>query len=217
MTQEGLLLDLGFRGYEEVWKFQHRLVELRLSGSIADTLVLVEHPPVYTLGRRAPEDTPVPEGVPHFRIERGGDVTFHGPGQLVGYPIVRLDHRGLDIKSYVRGLEEVVGMALGRFGIEATGGPQTGVWVGGKKVASIGVAVRHWTTFHGFALNVSVDLEFFRRVKPCGLEGATITSMEELLGHLVYVEAVKKEVISGFEKVFSLDMEPITLDLLGVV
>lgn len=217
MTEEGLLLDLGVRGYEEVWKLQRELVERRLQGAINDALVLVEHPPVYTLGRRTPEGAEVPQGVPHFRVERGGDITFHGPGQLVGYPIVKLDDRGMDVKGYVHSLEEVIIAALPKFGLRAHRGSQTGVWVGERKVASIGVAVRHWITFHGFALNVNVDLEYFRRIKPCGLEGATITSMGELLGHRVYMEALKKEIVDHFQGVFGLNLQAVGLDLMHVL
>lgn len=217
MTDEGILLDLGFRGYEETWRLQHDLVDRRAGGLIPDTLILVEHPHIYTLGRRAPGALELPGDVPSIRIDRGGDVTYHGPGQLVAYPILRLDTRGLDIRGYISALEEAVIRTLGRFDIDAGRGPQTGVWVGGRKIASIGIAVRHWVTFHGVALNVNTDLEYFRRIRPCGLEGSTITSMEEVLARRVYLPTVQEEFRRRFQEVFDLELRPMDESVLGLL
>ncbi len=217
MTEEGLILDLGFRGYDETWKLQHDLVDRRVEGLIPDTLILVEHPHVYTLGRKAPAVIELPEDVPSIRIERGGDITYHGPGQLVAYPIFSLEAHGLDIKAYLSALEETVIRTLGKFHINAARGPQTGVWVGDRKIASIGIAVRHWVTFHGVALNVNTDLEYFRRIRPCGLEGSLITSMEEVLGRQIYLPTVQEDFKQHFQDVFELRLRPMDESVLKLL
>lgn len=217
MTDGGLILDLGFRGYEETWKLQHDLVNRRVEGLVPDTLILVEHPHVYTLGRKAPAITELPGGVPSVRIERGGDVTYHGPGQLVAYPILKLDARGLGIKAYLSALEETVIRTLQKFHIDAARGPQTGVWVSGRKIASIGIAVRHWVTFHGVALNVNTDLEYFRLIRPCGLEGSVITSIEEVLGRQVFLPTVQEDFKHHFQEIFDLKLQPMDESVLKLL
>ncbi len=149
------------------------LLEARVAGEGPDTLLLCEHEPVYTLGRarNAANHLLNPGDVPVVEVERGGDVTFHGPGQLVAYPVVGLPEHGQDLRAYLQGLQEVGTRVLRRFGVE--GGPDprnTGVWVGDEKLVSIGIACRRWVCWHGFAINLDVDLEYFRRVMPCGLE-----------------------------------------------
>ena len=168
--------------YEEATRWQEALVERRLAGDVADCLLLLEHPPVYTLGRGADPrflGLGAEGGIPVVRTSRGGQVTYHGPGQLVGYPIVDLrDHRQ-DVRWYVHELEQVLIDALEAFGIaggRVEGLP--GVWVGGKrKIASIGVAIRRWVTWHGFALNVAADLGGFGAITPCGIAGVQMTSV----------------------------------------
>lgn len=183
--------DLGLRRYAEVLVLQRELRRRRIAGEITeDILLLVEHPPVITLGRgtRAGSMPLAPEeltrrGVEVVEVERGGDVTFHGPGQLVGYPILDLREHRADLHWYLRSLEDVLIQALGRLDIEAERNPGlTGVWTAGRKIASIGIHVKQWVTLHGFALNVTTNLEPFDLIVPCGIEQVVMTSVaEELL------------------------------------
>jgi lipoate-protein ligase B len=204
-TSEGILLDLGTRGYAETWKLQRELLELRARKSIPDTLILVEHPHVFTVGKSVVGDVPAAiEGIPVFRIERGGHWTYHGPGQVVGYPILDLSARQRDIHGFLRNLEETIIRAVAKFRIAAGRGEQTGVWVGTKKLASIGAAIRNWVSFHGFALNVNTDLSYFLMISPCGFPGSTMTSMRALLGEGINLNLVKKELRNEFEEAFGL-------------
>jgi lipoate-protein ligase B len=201
------LLDLGLRDYAEVWELQRKLVDLRAKKLIPDTLIMVEHPHVFTVGKAVPGETPNQiDGVPVFRIERGGQWTYHGLGQLVGYPILDLDERQRDIHAFLRSIEETLIFAVGAFGIVGGRGEQTGVWVGKKKIASIGAAIRNWISFHGFALNVNTDLKYFHKISPCGFHGSTMTSMKAELGYEVNFDEVKKHVVDGFEKAFDVNL-----------
>jgi len=206
-TTEGTLLDLGVRDYAETWNLQRKLHELRVKKSIPDTLILVEHHHVFTVGKAVAGEVPATiEAVPVFRIERGGQWTYHGPGQLVGYPILDLNARNRDVHAFLRNLEEALIRTVAKFGIAADRGVQTGVWVGKKKIASIGAALRNWVSFHGFALNVNTDLNYFQMITPCGFPGSTMTSMKALLGGVVDFDSVKKEIRNEFEKVFDLHL-----------
>lgn len=205
--KRGRVLDLGRREYGEVWRLQQELVAQRQAGAIEDTLVLVEHPEVITLGRRLGSRANVlePGDIPIFEIERGGDVTYHGPGQLVGYPIVQLDGDERDLHAYLRALEEGLIGVCADLGLAAGRNPGwTGVWIGGpsgvpdavgkpgaRKLASIGIAVRRWVTLHGFALNVATDLSRFSAINPCGLEATVMTSLGRELGRAVTLDEVK--------------------------
>jgi len=186
---------LGRVEYSTALKFQELLVRTKLSGAPLDYLLLLEHEPVYTLGRGANEadlqGAPRRLGVPVFRVSRGGHATFHGPGQLVAYPIVALARHGRDVHRYVRGLEEV-GIAVCRdFGVPARRVPGfTGVWVEDRKIASIGVGVRRWVTYHGLALNVAPDLRYFAAIVPCALVGVQVTSLEAERAQATPMEAV---------------------------
>jgi len=186
----GYLIDLGRMEYGQALLLQKELAAKRARDEIPDSLVLVEHDHVITLGRKTTPANFKPQGIPVFQVERGGDATYHGPGQLVGYPIVLLkDH---DVRRHVRGMEEALIRTGRRFGVEGErleGHP--GIWVKGKKVASIGVAVTEWVTYHGFALNVNTDLGYFGLIRPCGLDPSTMTSMKDVLGHPVPFEEVK--------------------------
>lgn len=183
--------ELGRRHYGEVLELQRALCRARQSGELADDLLLlVEHDPVVTLGRGT-KDTSLPlppeairaRGVDVFEVERGGDVTFHGPGQLVGYPILDLARLRPDLHWYLRTLEAALIGGLGTLGIAADRNPGlTGVWTGGRKIASLGIHVKQWITFHGFALNVTTDLDFFDLIVPCGIPGVTMTSVRRELG-----------------------------------
>lgn len=211
-TKPAQLLDLGTREYGEVWELQRELVGKRQRDEIPDTLVLVEHPHVITLGRGThKENVLAPGDVPLFEIERGGDVTYHGPGQLVGYPILLLRDPERDLHLYLRNLEEALLRTVGAFGIpgERKDG-WTGVWTGGgaRKLASIGVAVKRWVTLHGFALNVSTDLARFAAINPCGLEATVMGSMESVLGRPISFEDVKREARLQMGAVFDRVFDP---------
>ena len=181
---------LGLMPYREALVFQEERVRASAEGEAADTLFLLEHPPVLTAGRGTGEGSLKSDaatlgrhGLEVVPVSRGGDVTWHGPGQLVGYPICNLGSQDHDLHRFLRGLEQGLLDSLKRWGIEAhrTEG-RTGVWVGERKLASIGIAVRRWVTYHGFALNVRPDMTHFNLIDPCGLKGVRMTSMAELLG-----------------------------------
>jgi lipoyl(octanoyl) transferase len=194
-----LVRDLGLKDYDEVWELQRRLVFERGSGEAGDVVLLCQHHPVFTVGRSSRQ--PVPEGLPYpvKRIERGGDLTWHGPGQLVGYPILKLADHGLGARSYLRALEAVLAEALRPFGVEAEGSKGfTGLWVGRRKLVSIGVAVRRGVSYHGFALNINNSLAAFRLIHPCRLEPDAMTTMHKLLGAPVDEHAVTKAVGKAF-------------------
>ncbi len=181
---------LGRVEYEPALDLQERLRAERIAGRIPDVLLLLEHPPVLTIGRGgdarnvlASEDSLRTLGIRVHRIGRGGDVTYHGPGQLVGYPILDLQERGRDVHRYLRDLEEVFIRLLARRGLRGERIPgATGVWVGGKKILAIGVGVRKWVTLHGFAFNVFPDFSHFELIRPCGFEAEVVTSLRELTG-----------------------------------
>lgn len=200
------VIHLGLIGYGEAHKLQLRLVEERAAEKITDTLLLLEHPHVITLGRRMKEYGEEIQGIPIYRVERGGEATYHGPGQLVGYPIINLNSLGLGIKEYVWKIEEALIRAVGEYGVKARrreGYP--GVWAAGRKLASIGLAVRWWITFHGFALNVNTDLSYFKLIKPCGLNPEIMTSMEKLLGRRIELNKVAEKVAQHFAQVMGYD------------
>jgi lipoyl(octanoyl) transferase len=190
-----LVRDLGLKDYVEVWNLQRKLVFERGEGVIPDTILLCQHPSVYTIGRSSKQAVPKNLPFPIHKIERGGDLTYHGPGQLVGYPILKLSEHGLKARSYLHALEAVLMEAIRPFDIRAeTVHGFTGLWVGRKKLASIGVAVRGGVTYHGFALNMNNDLAPFRKIHPCRLESDAMTSMHKLLGRPVDEHAVTKAV-----------------------
>jgi len=201
--------DLGKRPYGPVLELQEQYVEKRRGGEIGDTLLLVEHEPVYTLGRAAKEDNVLlsgeelgQRGIDVVRIGRGGDVTYHGPGQLVGYPIVDLGARGKGVLWYVQSLEQILVDVLAGFGVEATTDRKNrGVWVGNEKIAAIGVRVTRRITMHGFALNVRMDLGSYAGIVPCGITDKGVTSLHLLVPD-VTMDTVKEKVVEGFEKVF---------------
>jgi lipoate-protein ligase B len=216
MTSQGNLLDLGLREYVEVLELQRRLVDLRARKIIPDILILVEHPHVFTVGKGIQGGLPEHiDGVPVIPIERGGQWTYHGPGQLVGYPILDLGARNREVRGFVRKMEETLIRALKEFGIQSDPyESQVGVWVRTRKVASIGAAIRNWISFHGFALNVNTDLNYFRMITPCGFPGSIMTSMEALLGRKINFVAVKNVVQREFEQVFELRLTVSTPEVL---
>ena len=204
------VLRLGRLDYHDAWALQRQLVAQRGAGEIRDTLVLLEHPPVITLGRSGTPDhllgseTELQDrGVEFVETDRGGDITFHGPGQIVGYAIVDLAARDRDLHRYLRDLESVLILALAEFGIRAgRADGLTGVWVGDAKVAAIGIRVSRWITHHGFALNVDTDLSYFDLIVPCGISDRRVTSMQALLGGRVDRVAVEAALGRAFESVF---------------
>lgn len=207
---------LGRVDYDEASDLQKRLVEERRAGTVGDLLLLVEHPPVITLGARnrvsvshivASDEQLRAEGVTVHETGRGGDVTYHGPGQIVGYPILDLRPDRRDVHAYVRDLEEALILALRQLGIDGTRVPGlSGVWIGEagreEKVAAIGVRISRWITSHGFALNVSTNLDHFRLIVPCGIADRGVTSIERVLGGAVSMRNVEEAVIAGMRTVF---------------
>jgi lipoyl(octanoyl) transferase len=193
---------LGLVDYAAALELQNAIVAARLRDEIGDTLLLLEHPHVYTLGRGADASYIIdaPADVPIYRVSRGGQVTYHGPGQLIGYPIVKLSGARRDVSRYLRKLEQALIDALGECGIE--GGRHdgmTGVWAGPRKVGSIGVGIRRWVTLHGFALNVTTDLGYFDAIVPCGIEDCRMTSVAAL-GH---PQATVAEFADAIERAFA--------------
>ena len=208
------VIQAGRVPYGEALEWQRRLAQDRIAGRLAhDVLLLLEHPPVITLGRNSHAAHVLADGagIEVFEIERGGDVTYHGPGQLVGYPIIDLTHHRQDLHWYLRTLEQALIDALARLGVAAERHPgYTGVWTGGgkRKIASIGVHVKQWVTWHGFALNVTTDLTAFDHIVPCGIAGVEMTSVEKERGGGKGEESLWDQtaaaVIGGFESAFDL-------------
>jgi lipoate-protein ligase B len=200
-----LYQDLERMEYSDALQYQQRLVEAKQRETSADVLLFVEHPHVYTLGRGGNESNVLaPENVPVIRTSRGGDVTYHGPGQLVVYPVLDLRSKlRKDVHRYVRNLELSAIYTLKDFGLTATRRPPfTGIWIGNKKIAAIGVAVKRCITFHGLALNVNTDLSYFKRIVPCGLAWADVTSMASELGALQNFAAVRERFLYNFADLF---------------
>jgi lipoate-protein ligase B len=221
-TSAAVHLPLGFADYGEALRLQHRLHALRAEGQIPDTVLTVEHPPVMTIGRRgnsenilASTETLTKEGISVHRVERGGDVTYHGPGQLVVYPIIDLQERGCGLRQYVRNLEQAV-IALLReldiVGERRTGFP--GVWVDTRKIASIGVYVKRWVTCHGLALNVCVNKNHFKLIRPCGMEIETV-SLDELVSGTPHLNEVARNLLVKMAALFG--WRWIDRDLLGEI
>ena len=208
--------QLGLVEYNVAYSIQKELVDKRIRGEIADTLIILEHEPVFTVGRGGSlnnilitEEERIKEKIGLCEVDRGGDVTYHGPGQIVGYPILDLNGYGRDIHKFLRLLEEVIIRALAEYGLNALRLPGlTGVWVGQKKIASIGVGVRKWVSFHGFSLNVAPDMRYFSHINPCGLGDGKMTSMKELLQCDLPLEDVQEKVIKTFSEVFNVRLEP---------
>ncbi len=202
------LRDLGKLDYKEAWEVQLATHAAVVAGDAPPTLLLVEHPPVVTFGKKGGrenllvrEDFLLEKGFSLYDVERGGDVTYHGPGQVVGYPIFRVGRR---VQAYLRGLEGAMINVLAGYGVEGVGSPgYAGVWVGNDKVVAIGVAIKRDVSFHGFALNVSTNLNHFNYIVPCGLQGKGVASLSSLLGRQVGLDEVKPKLVASFREVFS--------------
>ncbi|MBZ5856530.1 lipoyl(octanoyl) transferase LipB [Flavihumibacter profundi] len=227
--QQVMFNDLGIMNYQSAWDLQEVLLQENLrkkaerQESGEDTihhLLFVEHLPVYTLGKSGKmehvlidEDTRIQRGIEFFKINRGGDITFHGPQQLVGYPILDLEKFYTDIGRYLRSLEEVIIQTLNDFGLKGERSPgETGVWLDAnlpgkeRKICAMGVRCSRWVTMHGFALNVNTDLSFFDHIIPCGIQQKSVTSMEKELGGLIPFNLVKDSVKKNFEDVFAVKL-----------
>lgn len=211
----GYLIDLGLMDYKKVWDLQHHLWSRRVTGALPDLLLFLEHPHVITLGRRgnqshlmvSPEELETLK-IPLFHVERGGDVTYHGPGQLVVYPILDLKEYGYRLIRYVDQLEEVLIRVLSDFGMKGRKDSlNRGVWVNGEKIASIGVTIKRWVSFHGFSLNYATDLKYFDLMYPCGLVGKRMTSMEKILGERISRESLIDRIAFHFKEVFQGEWE----------
>ena len=202
------ILDLGKSDYKEAWELQKKLQSQRISGEIDDQLLLVEHFPVYTLGKNAPTEHLLinkSDEISIVQSDRGGNVTFHGPGQLVGYPILDLNNYRKSITWYMRELEQLIINILKDYGIESERKKGlTGVWVNDKKIAALGVRISRWVTMHGFSLNVNPDLKYYRGIIPCGISQYGVTSMANILGDSVpSMSEIKKKLVSHFISKFS--------------
>ncbi|MFZ0702259.1 MAG: lipoyl(octanoyl) transferase LipB [Candidatus Acidiferrales bacterium] len=226
------VVDTGFMAYQPAFELQRRSVAARKAGTVPDVLFLCEHPHVITLGRNGHQEHLLASqhllrqmNVEFHSTDRGGDITYHGPGQIVGYPILNLAAIRRDVAWYVRQLEEVMIRATAEFGIDAgrkTG--MTGVWVERpadaqeratvEKLAAIGVHLSRWVTSHGFAYNVSTDLRYFDLIVPCGIQGKRATSLEALLGRTVHHEEVVPRIVRHFAEIFARDMRTLSLDAL---
>jgi lipoyl(octanoyl) transferase len=218
MTKQTVIFkDLGLKEYQAAWDYQEDLlretVKVKAGIENAETshyLLFVEHPPLYTLGKSGKEDhvlidetTRLSKGIEFYRTNRGGDITFHGPGQIVGYPILDLEKFYTDIGKYLRNLEEMIILTLQEYGIKAGRSEgETGVWIDDRKICAIGVRTSRWVTMHGFAFNVKTDLSYFNHIIPCGIPDKQVTSLEKELGREVDITEVKQLVKKNFEKVF---------------
>jgi lipoate-protein ligase B len=216
-------LNLGLQPYDSALELQHRMVAARKLNKIDDTLILLEHPPVITLGRRGNESNILAtsewladHGIQVYRVERGGDVTYHGPGQLMGYPIMDLGEHRKDVGWYMHSLEEVLIRALADFGVAAGRiSDNIGVWLDERtKIAALGARIENWITYHGFALNVAEDIAHFELIVPCGLSNKQVTSMEEALGRPVDMAKVRERVVDHFAEVFDVEAKQASLDRL---
>ena len=208
MENKITITDLGQMDYQSAWDYQKETHEKVLKGKAPDTLIFVEHEPVYTLGKNADNNhllQSAPDDAKVYNVERGGDITYHGPGQIVGYPILDLHHYQKSISWYMRTLEQVLIDSLATYGIEAgLKEDLTGVWVGDEKIGAQGVRISRWVTMHGFALNVNTDLNYFGGIIPCGIFEYGVTSMEKILGTKQDLSDVKYQIIESFTDAFQM-------------
>lgn len=213
---EAWVAKLGQMDYNEALMLQEKLLFLRQKKEIPDVFILLEHPPLLTLGVRAkesnilvPEDILSEQGISVYRINRGGDVTYHGPGQIVGYPILDLNDQGRDIHLFVSKIEETfIQLLKNEYGITAGRNQKhTGVWVGDDKITAIGISVKKWVTMHGFAFNVNTNLDHFKWIIPCGIKDKGVTSLKKLLGYELDMDKLNNQVIEYFANQFHMSYE----------
>ena len=202
--------DLGFIDYKEAWDLQKEIFSKRVSGEVEDFLLLLEHPNTYTLGKTAhkenlkgSEDYLKENQISVYDIDRGGDITYHGPGQIVGYPIVDLNNWCKDTHKYLRALEEVIIKTCTEYNLDSERNSKyTGVWLGDRKIAAIGIKVSRWITMHGFAFNVNTNLELFNGIIPCGIQDKSVTSLSKELNRVIEIQEVKEKLLTNFKDVF---------------
>lgn len=231
VTKKIVFEDLGLIDYQKAWDYQEilfdKVVKAKQNNKVAKSkiptpnyLLFCEHPHVYTLGKSGKEsnllineDFLKSKEASFYRINRGGDITYHGPGQIVGYPIIDFDNFGLSIRTYIQKLEEIIIQSLKHFGIDATRSPgATGVWLDvdnpakARKICAIGVRTSHWVSMHGFAFNVNTNLDYFNYIVPCGIVGKGVTTLEKELGRTIALEEVKELLLSEFKKVFGFEL-----------
>lgn len=210
--------DLGLIDYQEAWNLQKEIFDLRYKNEILDILFLLEHPHTYTLGKVADKNHLIgskqfldENKISVYDIDRGGDITYHGPGQVVGYPIMNLSEWERDTHKYLRALEEVLIRVCTEFGLNATRNSNyTGVWIANKKIAAIGIKISRWITMHGFAFNVNTDLSLFQGIIPCGITGKEVTSLQKELGKKLDLNQVKEMIFNNFIQVFNYDSSEIS-------
>ena len=216
MSRKVCLVNLGLTEYGKVYQLQKRLLEERKADRCPDTLILCEHLPVFTIGRTGSSTNVVVEekvyraaGIELVHIDRGGDITYHGPGQLVAYPVLDLKNYGRDVHKYIRKLEEVIVRLLSKFDVKGERKEgYTGVWVGDEKIAAIGIGVSKWVSYHGIAFNVDPDMSHFSMIVPCGLKRVKVTSLSATTGRQICVdEALKQRFVESFEEVFGVRIE----------
>lgn len=215
MNRSGYIINLGLVDYKKAWDLQHQLWSRRVEEELPDLLLFLEHPHVITLGRRgnrshllASPEVLEEMKIPLFQVERGGEVTYHGPGQIVAYPILDLKNYGYRLIRYIGQLEEVILRVLKDFGIEGKRDPlNRGVWVDEEKIASVGVAIKRWVSFHGFSLNYETDLKYFELINPCGLEGKRMISMAKVLGTKISRERLIGKISFHFKEIFERNWE----------
>lgn len=215
MDRKGYIIDVGLMDYQRSWDLQHQLWERRVKDELPDMILLLEHPHVITLGRRGNRSHLIasPEvleemKIPLFHVERGGDITYHGPGQIVAYPILNLRNYEYRLIRYIGQLEEVVLSVLKDFRIKGRRDPlNRGVWVDQGKIASVGVAIKRWVSFHGFSLNYETNLKYFELINPCGLEGKKMTTMAKILETQVSRKRLIERISFHFRQIFERDWE----------
>ncbi len=235
MKKKVFLQELGKKSYKEVWDYQEMLLQenVRIKSlvnseplteggdqSTTNYLLFVEHSPVYTLGRNGNamnvllnEEERIKKGIEYFHINRGGDITFHGPGQLVGYPVLDLQHFNTDLGWYLRSLEEVIIRTIAEYGLKGERSKgETGVWIepdvkgSERKICAMGIRCSRWITMHGFAFNINTDLDYFNYIVPCGIQGKQVTSLQKELGQSISMEEIRNKVRFNFEKVFDAEL-----------
>lgn len=207
-------IALGLIDYQQAWDIQKITFEKRKNNEIDDVLYLLEHPNTYTLGKIADKKNLIgskeflkENEIQVYEIDRGGDITYHGPGQIVGYPIIDLKSWVKDTHKYLRALEEVLILTCNEYGIKAGRNPEhTGVWIDERKIAAIGVKISHWTTMHGFAFNVNTDLNLFNGIIPCGIVDKDVTSLQKELNKEIDIDEVKEKIVGNFKNVFDYDL-----------
>lgn len=205
--------NLGVTDYKEAWDLQKLIFNQVVSGESPDTLILLEHPHTYTLGKIANKKNLIgnsdyldKNNISVYEIDRGGDITYHGPGQIVGYPIINLEHWKKDTHKYLRALEEVIILTCKNYGLDAIRNPKyTGVWIGNNKIAAIGIKISRWVTMHGFAFNVNTDLSLFSGIVPCGIKDKEVTSLQKELNRKIDISEVKISLLENFKLVFNYD------------